>query len=48
MNIEDISKKEGHQTLKQNKIIVKSLPGYSNMGLKRKEIMECGNDGCAI
>ena len=48
MNAEDISKKEGHQTLKQNKIIVKSLPGYSNIGLKRKEITVCGNEECAI
>ena len=46
MNAEDISKKEGHQILKQNNIIVKSLPGYSNMGLKKKPV--CSNEECAI
>ena len=48
MHAEDISEKEANQILKQNKIIVKSLPGYGNMGLKRKEIMKYGNKECSI
>ena len=36
MRIEDISKKEANQLLRSNKILVKSLPGHVNIGLKRK------------
>ena len=43
MGEEDISKKEANQILRQNKILVKSLPGNGNIGLKRKEIMKCDN-----
>ena len=43
MGEEDISKKEANQILRQNKILVKSLPGHGNIGLKRKEIMKCDN-----
>ena len=38
MRIEDISKKEANQILRSNKILVKSLPGHGNIGLKGKEI----------
>ena len=34
--IEDISIKEANKILKENKIILKSLPGYGNAELKRK------------
>ena len=36
--IEDISIKHAIQILNKNKIIVKSLPGYGNTDLKKKEI----------
>ena len=36
IGVEDISKKEANQILRQNKILVKSLPGYGNIGLKKK------------
>ena len=36
--IEDISTKQANQILSKNKIIVKSLPGYGNTELKKKEI----------
>ena len=48
MEIEDISKNEANQILRSNKIIVKSLPGHGNIGLKRKEIMKCDNKECVI
>ena len=48
MGIEDISKKEANQILRSNKIIVKSLPGHVNIGLKRKEIMKCDKKECVI
>ena len=48
MRIEDISKKEASQILKSNKILVKSLPGYGNIGLNRKEILACDNKECSI
>ena len=48
MRIEDISKKEANQILRSNKILVKSLPGYGNIGLKRKETMACDNKECFI
>ena len=47
MRIEDISKKEANQILRLNKILVKSLPGHGNIGLKRKE-MACDNKECFI
>ena len=34
--------------LKQNQKLVKSLPGYGNIGLKKKEIMTCANTECSI
>ena len=48
LHLEDMSKTEARQILKQNNIIVKSLPGYGNMGLTRKEIMTYGNRECSI
>ena len=48
MEIEDISKNEANQILRSNKIIVKSLPGHGNIGLKRKEIMKWDNKECVI
>ena len=36
--IEDISTKQGKQILSKNKVIVKSLPGYENASLLKKEI----------
>ena len=36
--IEDISRKHANQLLKRNGIILKSLPGYGNAGLKKKKI----------
>ena len=41
--MQKIYKKEAKQILRQNKILVKSLPGHGNIGLKRKEIMKCDN-----
>ena len=43
IRIEDISKKEANQILSSNKILVKSLPGHGNIGLKRKEILAYDN-----
>ena len=48
IGVEDISKKEANQILRQNKILVKSLPGYGNIGLKKKEIVTCANTECSI
>ena len=36
--IEDISTKHTNQLLKRNGIILKSLPGYGNAGLKKKDM----------
>ena len=36
--IEDISAKQANQILNKNKIIVKSLPGYGNVELKKNEL----------
>ena len=39
--LKDITIKEAKQTLNKNSITVDSLPGYGNMGLKKKEIKKC-------
>ena len=39
--LEDISIKQAKQILNKNNIIIDSLPGYGNMGLKKKEIKPC-------
>ena len=38
IQIEDISTKQANQILNKNNIIVKSLPGYGNAELRKKEI----------
>ena len=43
ISVEDISKKEANQILRQNKILAKSLSGYGNIGLRKKEIVTCAN-----
>ena len=37
-DLEDISIKQANQILNKNNITIKSLPGYGNLGLKKKEI----------
>ena len=39
--LEDISIKQAKQILNKNNIIIDSMPGYGNMGLKKKEIKPC-------
>ena len=41
--IEDISIKETNKILKENGIILKSLPGYGNTEVKRKDMNPCDN-----
>ena len=43
--IEDISPKHANQLLKRNGIIVESLPGYGNAGLKEKDMKPVNCDG---
>ena len=44
MGLQDITKKEANQILNADKIKIKTLPGYGNLGLKRKEILACTNN----
>ena len=37
-DLEDMSIKQAKQILNKNNITIDSLPGYGNMGLKKKEI----------
>ena len=37
-DLEDILVKQANQILNKNNITIDSLPGYGNMGLKKKEI----------
>ena len=37
-DIQDISIKNAHKILKEKEINIKSLPGYGNMGLRKKDI----------
>ena len=39
-DIQDISVKCAKKTLKESDIVIKSLPGYGNAGLKKKETSE--------
>ena len=48
MGLQDITKKEANQVLNANKINLKTLPGYGDMGLKRKEILVCTNSEPSI
>ena len=36
--IDDISINKSHSILKEKDIIIKSLPGYGNLGLRKKDI----------
>ena len=44
MGLQDITKKEANQIFSADKIKIKTLPGYGNLGLKRKEILACTNN----
>ena len=44
MGLQDITKKEANQILNADKIKIKTVPGYGNLGLKRKEILACTNN----
>ena len=48
MGLQYITKKEANQILNASKIKIKTLPGYRNMGLKRKEILACTNNELSI
>ena len=39
--LEDISSKQANQILNKSNITVKSLPGYGNAELKKKDIKPC-------
>ena len=39
-DIQDISVKCAKKTLKESDIVIKSLPGHGNAGLKKKEMSE--------
>ena len=38
MDVSDISNNKSHSILKVKDISIKSLPGYGNLGLKKKEL----------
>ena len=42
--LEDISIKETNKILKENRIILNSLPGYESAELKKKDMKPCNND----
>ena len=42
--IQDISTREANEILKANKIILKSLPGYGNDELKKKDMKPVTNE----
>ena len=42
--IEDLSIKETNKILKENGIILKSLPGYGNAELKKQDMKPCDNN----
>ena len=46
--IEDISIKEANKILKKKEIILKSLPGYGNPELKKKDMKPCENGKLSI
>ena len=46
---DDISNNESHSILKEKSISIKSLPGYGNLGLKKRDIkLYAENDKCSI
>ena len=46
--IEDISIKEAKEIINENKIMLKSLPGYGHAELKKKDIVPCENRKLSI
>ena len=38
MDVSDISNNKSHSILKEKDISIKSLPGYGNLGLKKKDL----------
>ena len=46
--IEDISIKEANKIINENNIMLKSLPGYGNAELKKKDIVPCENRKLSI
>ena len=46
--IKDISLNRTHNILKEKDISIKSLPGYGNMGLRKKDIKPHHNAECSI
>ena len=46
--IENISIKEANKIINENKITLKSLPGYGNAELKKKNIVPCENRKLSI
>ena len=46
--IQDISIKEANKTINENKIMLKSLSGYCNAELKKKDIVPCENRKLSI
>ena len=47
-DLEDISNKEAKQILNKNSITIISLPGFANMGLRKKEIKTCVKEKTCI
>ena len=46
--IKGISLNKAHNILKEKDISLKSLPGYGNMGLRKKDIKPYHNAKCSI
>ena len=42
-DIQDISLNRAHKILKEKRISIRSLPGYGNIGLRKKDIKPCVN-----
>ena len=48
-NFDDISNNKLNKIFKEKGISIKSLPGYGNLGLKKKDLKPyVGNDKCSI
>ena len=45
--VKDISLNRAQNILKEKAISIKSLPGYGNMGLRKKDIQPCSSE-CSI
>ena len=49
MDVSDISNNKSHSILKEKDISVKSLPGYGNLGLEKKDLKpHVENERCSI